>query len=328
VSVSLYYDDVFLEHRAQGHPECPERLTAIVERLRGLDQAGLTWRAAADPVSDDILELVHPAVFWQTERDMSASGGGWLDPDTYCTSSSYAVARRAVGTSVECALRVSEEHAPGFALVRPPGHHAMANHAMGFCLMNNIAVAARAAQRLAAIDRVAIIDIDVHHGNGTQDIFFEDPTVLYCSLHQDPFYPGTGMADVTGRGAGCGLTVNVPLPAGTDGTIWLDAFDKSIPSAVDGFRPDLILVSAGFDAHAGDPLADFELSTEAYAEIAHRIAALARGTRSHASAWFLEGGYALEAIADSCALVVSVLRDAADVLNSGTSGVHTAAPAE
>jgi acetoin utilization deacetylase AcuC-like enzyme len=328
VSVSLYYDDVFLEHRAQGHPECPQRLTAIVERLRGLDQTGLRWRAAAEAVSDEILELVHPTAYWQSVRDMSASGGGWLDPDTYCTSKSYEVARRAVGTSVECTLHVCEEHVPGFALVRPPGHHAMANQAMGFCLMNNIAVAARAAQRLAGIDRVAIIDIDVHHGNGTQDIFIDDPTVLYCSLHQYPLYPGTGMAEVTGRGAGRGMTVNVPLPAGTDGATWLDAFDRSIPSAVDGFRPDLVLVSAGFDAHTHDPLADFNLSTEVYAEIAQRIAVLAQGTRTLASAWILEGGYAPDAIADSCALVVSVLRHEADGLNSRPNGVHTAARTE
>jgi acetoin utilization deacetylase AcuC-like enzyme len=329
VGVSLYYDDVFLEHRAEGHPESPERLTAIVGRLRGLDQLGLTWHAAAAPVSDEILELVHPTAFWRRERDMSASGGGWLDPDTYCTSSSFEIARRAVGTSVECTLRVCDEHAPGFALVRPPGHHAMANQAMGFCLMNNIAVAARAAQRRAGIDRIAIIDIDVHHGNGTQDIFFEDPSVLYCSLHQaPPCYPGTGLADVTGRRAGLGTTLNVPLPAGTGGATWLDAFDRSIPSAVDGFRPDLILVSAGFDAHTRDPLADLALSTEVYGEIAHRVAVLARETRTRASAWILEGGYDPGAIADSCALVVSVLRDEAAGANSPPSGVHAAAGTE
>jgi len=312
VTVTLYYDDIFLEHHAPDHPERPERLTAIVARLRGLDQAGLTWRRAADRLPDEVLELVHPEAFWQSVRQMSATGGGWFDSDTYCTSASYAVARGAVGTSVECAARVCAEREPGFALVRPPGHHATATHAMGFCLLNNIAVAARAAQQLDGIDRVAIIDIDVHHGNGTQDIFIEDPSVLYCSLHQYPFYPGTGGADVVGRGAGRGTTVNVPLPAGTDGAAWLDAFDRSISPAIQRFRPDLILVSAGFDGHAGDPLAEFDVPTEAYGEIAHRIAVLAGGTRTVASAWFLEGGYALEPTADSCALVVSVLRNAAD----------------
>jgi acetoin utilization deacetylase AcuC-like enzyme len=320
VTVSLYYDDIFLEHHAPDHPERPERLTAIVERLRGVDQAGLTWRGAADLLPDEILELVHPGAFWQSVRQMSATGGGWLDPDTYCTSASYAVARRAAGTSVECAVRVCDDRQPGFALIRPPGHHASATHAMGFCLMNNIAVAARAAQQRDGIDRVAIIDIDVHHGNGTQDIFIEDPSVLYCSLHQSPFYPGTGGADVVGRGAGRGTTVNVPLPAGTDGTAWLDAFDRSIPLSVQRFQPDLILVSAGFDGHAGDPLAEFDVTTEVYGEIADRIAVLAGATRSVASAWFLEGGYALEPTADSCALVVSVLRNAEDAPPSAPGG--------
>ena len=312
VTLTLYYDDIFLDHHADAHPECPERLTAIVERLQSLDQAGLTWRTATDPVADEILELVHPTDFWQMLRKVSADRGRWIDPDTYCTPASYDVARRAVGTSVECGLRVCEERTPGFALIRPPGHHATATRAMGFCLMNNVAVAARAAQRGAGINRVAIIDIDVHHGNGSQDIFLEDPTVLYCSLHQFPFYPGTGGTDQIGMGAGRGTTVNVPLPAGTGGAAWLAAFDRAIPLAVEDFRPDLILVSAGFDAHARDLLGGLDLPTQVYGEIAQRIAVLAQGTRTAASAWFLEGGYAPEAVADSCALVVSVLRGGTD----------------
>ena len=312
MSVSLYYDDVFLDHYTRGHPESPERLVAIVERLRTLDQAGLTWRPAAEPVTDEILELVHPKAFWQGLRQLSANGGGWIDADTYCTPASYGVARRAVGTSVECSVRVCEDRMPGFALVRPPGHHASANRAMGFCLMNNVAVAARGAQQLAGIDRVAIIDIDVHHGNGTQDIFLEDPTVLYCSLHQAPFYPQTGMADLTGRGAGSGTTVNVPLPAGTGGLAWLEAFDRSVAPAVGRFQPDLILVSAGFDGHVLEPFADFALSTAVYGEVATRIAGLAHETPVGASAWFLEGGYALGATAGSCAVVVEALCDRAN----------------
>jgi len=312
VSVTIYCDEVFFEHRLEGHPESPERLAAILTRLRGLDQHGLIWHGAADPISDGILELVHPADYWHALRDTCAAGSGWLDADTYFTPASYDVARRAVGTGVACAMRTCDEHAPGFALIRPPGHHASASQAMGFCLFNNVAVAARAVQQREEIDRVAILDIDVHHGNGTQDIFIDDPTVLYCSIHQAPFYPGTGAATQKGRGAGLGATVNVPLPPGTARAAWLAAFDTILAPAVTAFGPDLILVSAGFDAHTRDGLADFDLTTRDFGDVAERIKRLAQATPTSASAWFLEGGYSLQATADSVAMVVGVLRGPAN----------------
>jgi phosphonate degradation associated HDIG domain protein len=308
VSLTIYCDEIFLEHRLDGHPESPERLMAIVARLEGLDQDGLLWRGAAPPVSDAVLELVHPAAYWHGLRDACASGPGWLDADTYFTPASYEVARRAVGTAVECAARVRDDREPGFALIRPPGHHAEPSQAMGFCLFNNVAVAARAAQQRDGVDRVAIVDIDVHHGNGTQDVFIDDPTVLYCSIHQAHLYPGTGAATQRGRGAGVGTTVNIPLPAGTARAAWLAAFDHRIAPAVADFAPDLILVSAGFDAHTRDGLAEFDLITRDFGEIAARIEALAGATAAGASAWILEGGYSLQATADSCAAVVEVLR--------------------
>ena len=182
--------------------------------------------------------------------------------------------------------------APGFALIRPPGRRASAHHAMGFCLLNNVAVAARAAQQLDAIDRIAIVDIDVHHGNGTQDIFIDDPTVLYCSIHEAPLYPGTGAATQRGRGAGMGTTVNVPLPAGTGRAAWMAAFDGVIAPAVAAYAPDAILVSAGFDGHTRDGLADFDLTTRDFGQIARRVEDLAQASPAAASAWFLEGNYA------------------------------------
>ena len=305
--VDVYSDEVFLEHQEHGHPERPERIAAIGERLKTVGQVGVSWRGAASAVADDALEAVHPREYWQTVQRMADDGGGWFDPDTYCGARSYHVARIAAGTAVAATRRAIDERRHAFALLRPPGHHASADRAMGFCLFNNVAIAARAAQQQDGIERVAILDIDVHHGNGTQDIFYDDPTVLYCSLHQWPFYPGTGSADETGAGAGAGTTVNVPLPAGTIGAAWLGAFDSIVAPAVTAFRPDLVLVSAGLDAHRDDPLGQLSLSTQTYGAVAARIIALAKGTTGAVSGWFLEGGYDLAAISDSAAAIVSAL---------------------
>ncbi len=320
VSVTIYRDEIFLKHRLEGHPESPERLVAITARLEGLDQHDLIWHRAAGPVSDEVLELVHPGDYWRALRDTCAAGSGWLDADTYFTAQSYEVARRAVGTGVACAARTCEEHVPGFALIRPPGHHAGPRQAMGFCLFNNVAVAARAVQLRDDVDRVAILDIDVHHGNGTQDVFIEDPTVLYCSIHQAALYPGTGASTQKGRGPGQGTTVNVPLPPGTARAAWLAAFDTLLAPAVADFGPDLLLVSAGFDAHTRDGLADFDLTTRDFGDIAERIETLARATSTGASAWLLEGGYSLQATADSVAAVVEVLRGPAPAADLSAAG--------
>jgi acetoin utilization deacetylase AcuC-like enzyme len=240
------------------------------------------------------------------------SGGGWLDGDTYCTARSYDVALRAAGAAMRAAELVMQQHEPysAFALVRPPGHHATPDRAMGFCLFNNAAVAARSAQRLYGAERVAMIDIDVHHGNGTQDVFYEDPSVLYCSLHQFPLYPGTGTQGETGAGRGEGANVNVPLPPGTDGERWMDAFDARVTPAVAAHRPDVIIVSAGYDAHAADPLAELRLATETYAQVAARIAAMAGELCGGRTVWVLEGGYDLDALAASVGVTLQALEAA------------------
>jgi acetoin utilization deacetylase AcuC-like enzyme len=204
----------------------------------------------------------------------------WLDGDTICTPTTFEAASLAAGTAIEAALR------GGFALVRPPGHHALAGRAMGFCIFNNVAVAARAAQKRLGLERVAIVDFDVHHGNGTDAIFREDDSVLYVSLHQWPFYPGSGGPDDQAE-----TTLNVPLPAGSGDEEYAEAFASVVEPAVQRFEPELLLVSAGFDAHTADPLADMRVSENGFRELARRCRSL-----SDRVAAVLEGGYDLETL--------------------------------
>ncbi|HKU56962.1 MAG TPA: histone deacetylase [Gaiellaceae bacterium] len=204
----------------------------------------------------------------------------WLDGDTICSATTFEAAALAAGTAIEAALR------GGFALVRPPGHHALPGRAMGFCVFNNVAIAARAAQQRLGLERVAIVDFDVHHGNGTEAIFRDDESVLFVSLHQWPFYPGSGGPDDQAE-----TTVNVPLPAGSGDEEYLEAFERVVEPAVERFGPELVLVSAGFDAHADDPLSEMYVTEDGFRELARRCAAL-----SDRVAAVLEGGYELETL--------------------------------
>ena len=294
-------------HQAPGHPERPERVTAILQQIA--DDPLLRDIPWLDPdvAAPELALLVHEPEMVRGVENVSTAGGGWFDPDTYCTPDSYAVALEAAACAARAARAVTSGEALSvFALVRPPGHHATATRPMGFCLFNNAAIAVRVAQ-LGGARRVAVLDVDVHHGNGTQAIFDDDPTVLYCSLHQHPFYPGSGAADERGGGDAPGFTINVPLSAGTDGPTWLRRFDEAVVPAVDAFHPDLMVVSAGYDAHARDPLAELFLDDATYAAIAERVVALAARHTQGQSMWMLEGGYDLDALRASVAAQLTVL---------------------
>jgi acetoin utilization deacetylase AcuC-like enzyme len=257
-------------HPTGSHAERQERLSVLLAHQH-------VWSEGRAATEEELL-LCHTAEHVEVVRAVEDTV--WLDPDTICTPTTFEAAVLAAGTAVEAALR------GGFALVRPPGHHALADRAMGFCVFNNVAIAARAAQQRVGLERVAIVDFDVHHGNGTDAIFREDDSVLFVSLHQWPFYPGTGGPDDQAE-----TTVNVPLAAGSGDAEYLDAFDRVVGPAVQRFDPELLLVSAGFDAAAGDPLGGMRVSEDGFRELARRCAGL-----SDRVAAVLEGGYNLEAL--------------------------------
>ena len=306
--ILVVHDDIFDQHDWPGHPENARRLQAIERRLQGDALLAALPSRRADDVDMELVTAVHTARHIRAVERIAAGGGGWIDGDTYCTEQSFMVARRASGAAVEAAEAVATgETAHAFALVRPPGHHATPGTPMGFCLFNNVAVAARALQRRHGVGRIAILDIDVHHGNGTQDIFYDDPSVLYVSLHQWPLYPGTGRLGERGEGRGAGATLNLPVPPGTGETEWLRLFDDMAVPALSAHRPEVILVSAGFDAHAADPLAGLRLRTETYAEVARRVTDLVGTLGAAGSMWVLEGGYDLEALPASVAATLEVL---------------------
>jgi len=307
------YHPSFLDHDQRGHPENKARLLAI---LKLLDQHQMRARLepiTPAPASLPVLEKVHDARYIEQVQRVAGRGGGSLDMDTYVSPGSYDAARMAAGGLVEATRAVLDgEVDNAFALVRPPGHHALRNRGMGFCLFNNVAVAARYALSERGASRVAIVDFDVHHGNGTQEAFEADPAVLYISMHQYPYYPGTGHWDETGQAAGIRHLVNVPLTGAVGDTGYLRIMDEIVAPAVRRFAPQLILVSAGYDAHWDDPLASMRLSVTGYARIARVLRGLAAELCGGRLVFTLEGGYHLDALAYSVLNTFGVLLGAPD----------------
>jgi acetoin utilization deacetylase AcuC-like enzyme len=306
MSVLVEVHPAFMSHdTGPGHPERPARLDAVLAGLTGANLDDAVREVTPEPAPLDVLRLVHPAEHLAALERLCAEGGGYIDGDTHVGRHSFEAARLAAGAGLDAVARLERSEASAaFCVVRPPGHHARPRQAMGFCLVNSIAVTAAALAERG--ERVVIVDWDAHHGNGTQDVFYADPRVLYVSLHQWPLYPGTGRAEEIGAGAGTGSTINVPVPAGTTGDVYLAAVDELIGPAIERFGATWLLVSAGFDAHRADPLTDLGLTAGDYADLTRRLAGLVPAGRIVA---FLEGGYDLDALAASAASFVSALVD-------------------
>ncbi|HEV2528027.1 MAG TPA: histone deacetylase [Thermomicrobiales bacterium] len=304
---ALLWSDRYLDHETGNHPEHRGRLQAIGRALRQADQLAGRPEIPFVPASTAAITRVHDARYVDALERFARDGGGMIDGDTIVSPASWDVATLGAGAAialVDAALDGGANR--GFSLSRPPGHHATPSRGMGFCLLNNVAIAA--AHALARdVPRVAIVDWDVHHGNGTQDTFYEDDRVFFCSIHQWPLYPMSGRAEERGRGDGYGTTLNLPQPPGRTDDDYLALFDRRVAPAVRGFDPDLILLSAGFDAHGADPLGGMDLTAAGFGELARRLALVADDHCDGRLVAVLEGGYDPPATAASVVATLAAL---------------------
>jgi acetoin utilization deacetylase AcuC-like enzyme len=301
-TTGLVYHPAYLDHdMGAGHPESPNRLTAIMRQLERSGTAGRVKRIEPRKAEDEWITQIHsPAYVAALNNQHPMSGRVSLDPDTSMSPGSLTAAYLAAGgalAAVDAIMRGEVEHA--FCAVRPPGHHAEAAHAMGFCLFNNVAIAARYIQKHYRASRVLIVDWDVHHGNGTQHSFEQDPSVLFFSAHQFPHYPGTGRSAERGTGAGEGFTINVPMDAGDGDEEYHAVFMNVLLPAADAFKPEFVIISAGFDAHRDDPLASMGLTEAGYSDLTGLVAGIARRHAQGRLLSALEGGYNLPALSAS-----------------------------
>jgi acetoin utilization deacetylase AcuC-like enzyme len=297
MATGLVYDEIYLEHRTEPHPEQPLRLSATMEHLEATGLLQDLVRIPPRAAEREDLHMAHEPGLVDLVFRTCEAGGGAMDMDTPVSARSCEAAVMAVGGHFEAADRIMKrEVSNALCLTRPPGHHATPTRSMGFCLFNNIALCARYLQMEHAVSKVLIVDWDVHHGNGTQDVFYEDPTVMYFSMHRSPFYPGTGYANETGAGEGEGTTVNLPLQYGVDADAFRSAFQEVIEGQAAEFAPDFVLVSSGFDAYRFDPIGAFCLDAEDYAELTRVILKLADKTAGGRLLSTLEGGYDVTAL--------------------------------
>lgn len=302
----LYYDRCFLQHETGAHPERAERIRKIPERLQQQGLDGRCRRPEWQPVGRYQLARVHSLRYADEVWAVAKSGGGDLDLDTVVSPSSYDVALLAAGTGCDATQRIIRgEDTQALCLVRPPGHHALSGRAMGFCLFNNVAVAARVATDEFGLDRVLIVDWDVHHGNGTQATFWEDPRVGFFSIHRWPFFPGTGLEDETGAGDGLGTTFNVPVPLGITRREYLSLFRTSLEHFADKIKPQLVYISAGWDTHRLDPVGNLGLEIEDFATMTNLVLDVAHTHAGGRLISVLEGGYHPDVVAEAVALHLS-----------------------
>ena len=311
VSTPLWFShSAALEHDAgAGHPERPERMTAISAELARRDWMGYERRSSPE-APPSLLAAVHTERYVELVRSLSAAGGGALDPETLVGPGSWTAALHAAGGA--CAMAealLGREADVAFCAARPPGHHARRDTTSGFCLVNSVAIAARHALDSLGADRVLIVDWDVHHGDGTNEIFRTSDAVLYASIHQSGLFPGTGPLLDAGSGAGAGFSINLPVPAGADEDAWLSLLEWIVVPAAEEFRPDLVLISAGYDAHRDDPLGGCTLDAGSFGEMSRHLRALGARVGAPVGA-VLEGGYALAALAASVAATMEGLADA------------------
>jgi acetoin utilization deacetylase AcuC-like enzyme len=316
----------YRDHRSpRDHPEHPDRLAAVGAAIQA--RADRLERLAPREASADEILRVHSRAHLDRVAEAARRAPCQLDPDTYVSAESFEVARLAAGGAIELARRVAGgRQESGLAAVRPPGHHAEAGRAMGFCLFNNVAIAARALQAEDGAERILILDWDVHHGNGTQHYFEEDASVLYTSLHQFPYYPGTGGAGEAGRGKGAGSTVNIPMPAGCGDAEYLGALQRILVPAARDFRPEIVLVSCGFDAHRDDPIAAMRVSDEGYRAMTALVRALADDLCQGRLAFVLEGGYSASGLRGGTAALLDVLLDPAPPAPPETADLVAGSP--
>ena len=314
MKVGYVYDPVYLKHDTGQHCETAARLEAIISHLEqsGLKQQLELIKPRAASVEE--LSLVHDKQHITHIQDVAGKGGGWLDLDTVTSANSYEAAIYAAGGVIRATEAVMDgEVGSAFALVRPPGHHATAQRAMGFCLFNNVAIATKYALTKYGLERTLIVDFDVHHGNGTQDTFYDDPQVLYISTHESPYYPGTGSIGETGSGTAKGTTVNIPLPAGCGDAEYLEVFEQIIVPVSRRFKPQLILVSAGYDAHWADGLAYMQVSVTGFSQMIRTIKGLADDLCNGRLVFSLEGGYNLTLLAAAIEATFKVLLGNAEI---------------